>query len=242
MAQTFVFIWLLLIFFTNLVSSLTQDFSFVGFKRAAPNIILTGVTEIANTGAIRLITDTQRVIGHAFYSLPIRFKPTGVNRAMPFSMSFAIAMVPEFVTLGGHGLAFAITSTPDLRGYLPSQYLGLLNSSRVNFSSLFFAVEFDTVRDLEFEDINDNHVGIDINSMESSSSTPAGYFLANSTKKELFLDGGRLIQAWIDYDSIKKRLDVKLSPFSEKPKLSLLSCNVDLSSVLGDKMYVGFSA
>ncbi|CAN8254509.1 unnamed protein product [Cochlearia groenlandica] len=151
-------------------------------------------------------------------------------------------MVPEFVTLGGHGLAFAITPTPDLNGSLPSQYLGLLNSSRVNFSSHFFAVEFDTVKDLEFEDINDNHVGIDINSMESSISTPAGYFLANSTKKELFLDKGRLIQAWVDYDSINKRLDVKISPFSDKPKLSLLTYNVDLSSVLGDEMYVGFSA
>jgi len=242
MSQTFAVILLLLIFLTHLVSSLIQDFSFIGFKKASPNLTLNGVAEIAPTGAIRLTTETQRVIGHAFYSLPIRFKPIGVNRALSFSTSFAIAMVPEFVTLGGHGLAFAITPTPDLRGSLPSQYLGLLNSSRVNFSSHFFAVEFDTVRDLEFEDINDNHVGIDINSMESSISTPAGYFLANSTKKELFLDGGRVIQAWIDYDSNKKRLDVKLSPFSEKPKLSLLSYDVDLSSVLGDEMYVGFSA
>ncbi|CAD5325910.1 unnamed protein product [Arabidopsis thaliana] len=242
MSQTFAVILLLLIFLTHLVSSLIQDFSFIGFKKASPNLTLNGVAEIAPTGAIRLTTETQRVIGHAFYSLPIRFKPIGVNRALSFSTSFAIAMVPEFVTLGGHGLAFAITPTPDLRGSLPSQYLGLLNSSRVNFSSHFFAVEFDTVRDLEFEDINDNHVGIDINSMESSISTPAGYFLANSTKKELFLDGGRVIQAWIDYDSNKKRLDVKLSPFSEKPKLSLLSYDVDLSSVFGDEMYVGFSA
>ncbi|CAH2064043.1 unnamed protein product [Thlaspi arvense] len=238
----FVFIWLLLIFSTHLVSSLTQEFSFVGFKKASPNLTMSGVAEIANTGAIRLTTDTSRVLGHAFYSLPIRFKQTGQNRALSFSTSFVIAMVPEYVSLGGHGLAFAITPTPDLKGSLHSQYLGLLNPSQVNFSGHFFAVEFDTVKDLEIDDINDNHVGIDINSIESSTSTPAGYFLANSTKKELFLDGGRVIQAWIDYDSFKKRLDVKLSPFSDKPKLSLLSYDVDLSSVFGEEMYVGFSA
>ncbi|WZZ05155.1 hypothetical protein YC2023_091076 [Brassica napus] len=240
--ETFVFVWLLLIFFTHLASSLTQDFSFIGFKKASPNLIMSGVTEIANTGAIRLTTDTSRVIGHAFYSLPIRFKPPGQNRALSFSTSFVIAMVPEYVTLGGHGLAFTITPTPNLQGSLSSQYLGILNSSRANVSSHFFAVEFDTVKDLEFEDINDNHVGIDINSLESSASTPAAYFLPNSTKKELFLDSGRVIQAWIDYDSNKKRLDVKLSPLSEKPKLSLLSYNIDLSTVFGDEMYVGFSA
>ncbi|CDY53688.1 BnaA07g37820D [Brassica napus] len=231
--ETFVFVWLLLIFFTHLASSLTQDFSFIGFKKASPNLIMSGVTEIANTGAIRLTTDTSRVIGHAFYSLPIRFKPPGQNRALSFSTSFVIAMVPEYVTLGGHGLAFTITPTPNLQGSLSSQYLGILNSSRANVSSHFFAVEFDTVKDLEFEDINDNHVGIDINT---------AYFLPNSTKKELFLDSGRVIQAWIDYDSNKKRLDVKLSPLSEKPKLSLLSYNIDLSTVFGDEMYVGFSA
>ncbi|KAH0873882.1 hypothetical protein HID58_071244, partial [Brassica napus] len=240
--ETFVFVWLLLIFFTHLASSLTQDFSFIGFKKASPNLIMSGVTEIASTGAIRLTTDTSRVIGHAFYSLPIRFKPPGQNRALSFSTSFVIAMVPEYVTLGGHGLAFTITPTPNLQGSLSSQYLGILNSSRANVSSHFFAVEFDTVKDLEFEDINDNHVGIDINSLESSASTPAAYFLPNSTKKELFLDSGRVIQAWIDYDSNKKRLDIKLSPLSEKPKLSLLSYNIDLSSVVGDEMYVGFSA
>ncbi|CAH8356579.1 unnamed protein product [Eruca vesicaria subsp. sativa] len=240
--ETFVFIWLLLICFTHLASSTTQDFSFIGFKEASPNLILSGVAGIADTGAIRLTTDTSRMTGHAFYSSPIRFKPTGQNRTTSFSTSFVIVMVPEYVTLGGHGLAFAITSTPDLQNSLPSQYLGLLNSSRANFSSNFLAVEFDTVRDLDFDDINDNHVGIDINSLESSTSTPAGYFLANSTKKELFLDSGQVFQAWIDYDSDKKRLNVKLSPFSEKPKLSLLSYDVDLSPVFGDEMYVGFSA
>ncbi|GMH19051.1 hypothetical protein Nepgr_020892 [Nepenthes gracilis] len=37
-----------------------------------------------------------------------------------------------------------------------------LNASDNGTSPAMFAVEFDTVRDLEFDDINDNHVGIDL--------------------------------------------------------------------------------
>ncbi|XP_010534518.1 PREDICTED: L-type lectin-domain containing receptor kinase S.4 [Tarenaya hassleriana] len=242
MAQTFVFIWALIFFTTDRVSSQNLQFSFVGFKHSAPNLTLTGVAAITNNGAIKLTPDTQRVVGHAFYSLPARFKPPGRKRDLSFSTAFAFAVVPEFAKLGGHGFAFAISPSRDLSHSLPSQYLGLLNSSQEASSNHIFAVEFDTVKDFEFRDINDNHVGIDINSMESNISVPAAYFLPNSTEEELSLEGGGVIQAWIDYDSDKGRLDVKLSPSSEKPKLSLLSYEVDLSPILGEEMYVGFSA
>ncbi|GMH19052.1 hypothetical protein Nepgr_020893 [Nepenthes gracilis] len=48
----------------------------------------------------------------------------------------------------------------------PAANPGLLNASdNGNFTDHVFAVEFDTFRDLEFDDINDNHVGIDLNSL-----------------------------------------------------------------------------
>lgn len=152
-------------------------------------------------------------------------------------------MVPQYPQLGGHGLAFTISPSKDLPGALPSQYLGLLNSSNNgNSSNHVFAVEFDTVQDFEFGDINDNHVGIDINGLISNASAPAAYFLENSKKQDLNLKGGRVIQAWIDYDSRNNRLDVKISPFSQKPNSSLLSLDLDLSPIILDEMYVGFSS
>ena len=60
---------------------------------------------------------------------------------------------------------------------LPCQCLGLFNKSNIGSSSNhIFGVELDTVQDFELDDINDNHVGIDINDLKSANSTPAGYY------------------------------------------------------------------
>ncbi|KAK3018911.1 hypothetical protein RJ639_005116 [Escallonia herrerae] len=166
------------------------------------------------------------------------------GKSFSFSTAFAFAIVPEYLKLGGHGLAFTISSTKELTGALPSQYLGLLNSSdNGNFSNHVIAVEFDTVQDFEFGDINDNHVGIDINSLVSNVSVNASYFMeGNSTKQALNLQSGKTIQAWIDYDSVINELNVTLSLSSSKPSMSILSFHVDLAPYLDDFMYVGFSA
>ena len=126
-------------------------------------------------------------------------------------------MIPEYAKLWGHGLAFTISPTKETPGALPSQYLGLLNNTDLgNFTNHIFAVEFDTVQDFGFRDINDNHVGIDINSLVSNKSAPAAYFDGtNSSIQVLNLKSGQdrqVIQAWIEYDSQSNQLDVKLSP------------------------------
>ncbi|XP_017603381.1 L-type lectin-domain containing receptor kinase S.4-like isoform X2 [Gossypium arboreum] len=203
---------------------------------------LTGVADIADSGLLCLTNTTSRVSGHAFYSSPLKFKNSDNSKVSSFSSAFVIATVPEYPKLGGHGLAFVLSPSKQLSGS-PSQYMGLLNASENgNSANHIFAVEFDTVKDLEFGDINDNHVGVNVNSMKSIASTPAAYFLENGTKEELIIKSGAKIQAWIDYDSAKNRLDVKLSLLSEKPRSSILSIDVNLSSILQDFMFVGFSA
>ncbi|PQQ20939.1 L-type lectin-domain containing receptor kinase S.4 [Prunus yedoensis var. nudiflora] len=138
----------------------------------------------------------------------------------------------------GDGLAFIISPSKELPGSLPSQYLGILNATVVgNFSNHIFAVEFDTLQDFEFGDINDNHVGININSLASNKSTPAGYF----TSQSLNLKSGHVIQAWVDYDSVKNQVTVKLSPNSIKPTSPILTFDVDLSPIFQDFMYIGLA-
>jgi hypothetical protein len=78
--------------------------------------------------------------------------------------------------------------------------------------------------------------------MISNKSVPAAYFLLNSEKEELDLTSGNPIQAWVDYDSVKNQLEVRLSPSSTKPIYPILSIDIDLSSILNDSMYVGFSS
>ncbi|XWS59853.1 hypothetical protein CRYUN_Cryun08bG0157600 [Craigia yunnanensis] len=224
-------------------SSQPTQLFFPGFKDSNPNnLTLTGVAEIEKNGILRLTNDTSRLLGHAFYSSPFRFKNSTNGQAFSFSTSFALAVVPEYPKLGGHGLAFTITTSKDLEA-LPSQYLGILNATDIgNFSNHLVAVEFDTVQDFEFQDINDNHIGIDINSLDSNASVPAGYYTDGSTKQNLTLKSGKAIQAWIDYDSVENIINVTIAPNSTRPRLPILSFHVDLSPFLQEFMYVGFSA
>ncbi|KAM1037987.1 hypothetical protein ACFX13_033461 [Malus domestica] len=224
-----------LLILSTLASSQPQvtELFYSGFKDAGSNLTLSGVADIEKTGMLKLTNHTSRLMGHAFYTSPIQFKNSTVGKAFSFSTSFVFTIVPEYPKLGGHGMAFTIAPSKDLNS-LPSQYLGLLNGTDVGkFSTHIFAVEFDTVQDFEFGDINDNHVGIDINSLKSNASAAAAYYKDSVSKQSLNLKSGKPIQAWIDYDSSRNLMNVTISPSSTKPKIPLLSFQVDLVELCG---------
>ncbi|XP_052172086.1 L-type lectin-domain containing receptor kinase S.4-like [Diospyros lotus] len=225
------------------VSAQLDEFSFTGFKDSGGNISLTESAEVESNGVLRLTNETSRLMGHAFYSSPLRFKNSSNGAVFSFSTCFAFVIAPEYPKLGGHGFAFTISSSRDFKTAFPSQYLGLLNSSVVgNFSNHIFAVEFDTVQDFEFGDINDNHVGIDINSLASNTSAAAAYFADDLKKQDLNLKSGQPLMAWIEYDSVRALINITISPSTSKPRLPLLSFHFNLSLVLQEKMFIGFSS
>lgn len=125
---------------------------------------------------------------------------------------------------------------------MPSPYLGLFNtSSNGEDYNHIFAVEFDTVQDFEFNDINDNHVGVDLNSLISNAAATAGYRTGNGTVQTFDLRAQKSIQCWIDFDGAENRLNVSVVPGGmPKPDRPLISIHVKLSDVLLDYMYVGF--
>ncbi|GJN35266.1 hypothetical protein PR202_gb24018 [Eleusine coracana subsp. coracana] len=214
-----------------------QEFTYQGFHPSGagnnPNLTLNGVTELRPDGILRLTNETSRLIGHAFYPSPLRLL-TSSGKAVSFSTSFAFAIVPEYPKLGGHGLAFVAAPDPRLPGALPSQYLGLLSAAdNGNATNHVFAVEFDTVQDFEFGDINDNHVGVDLNSLASNASASAA---------PVNLKSGDTVVAWVDYDGDARVLNVSISSTGEKPATPIVSFRVDLGKVLLDEMYVGFSS
>ncbi|KAJ1686503.1 hypothetical protein LUZ63_017893 [Rhynchospora breviuscula] len=227
-------------------TSQQEEFIYSGFTSDGPSDVplkLNGVSQIINDGILRLTNETSRQIGRAFYPMPLQFRSSDTGTAFSFSTAFAFAIVPEFKKLGGHGLAFTIAPSMEPNGALPSQYLGLLNSSDLgNRTNHMFAIELDTVQDFEFDDISDNHVGINLNSMVSNASANASYYGDDGTKFNLTLQSGNTIQAWVEYAGDQKLVTVSLSPFSSKPKKPTLSYSVDLSPIFMDKMYVGFSA
>ncbi|KAJ4812440.1 Concanavalin A-like lectin protein kinase family protein [Rhynchospora pubera] len=215
------------------------EFTFNGF--AGANLTLDGVAYIESNGLLRLTNDTFQMKGHAFHPSPIRFGSTTSS----FSTTFVFAIISEYLDLSGHGIAFFISPSKNLSSALPSQYLGLLNiQNNGNLTNHIFAVELDTIYSSEFQDINDNHVGIDINSLRSSRSYFAGYYADDSGAfQNLSLYSRKAMQVWVEYDSQETQINVTLSSVGKsKPIKPLLSYTYNLSTILNDSMYVGFSS
>ncbi|KAG0521367.1 hypothetical protein BDA96_08G154400 [Sorghum bicolor] len=231
---------LLLSFLFLLAVAASQEFTYKGFSASGagknPSLSLNGTsaTDVLPSGVLRLTNDTSRLLGHAFYPAPLRFLDRPNGTAVSFSTQFAFTIAPEFPTLGGHGFAFVVAPDPRMPGALPSQYLGLLSAADVgNATNHLFAVEFDTVQDFEFDDVNGNHVGVNLNSLISNASAKAD---------PLNLKAGDTT-AWIDYDGAAGLLNVSIANGTAgKPAAPLISFRVDLSGVFREQMYVGFSA
>lgn len=238
-----IFFFLLLLSRTSRSSS--QILTYNGFNPPT-DISLQGLATVTPNGLLKLTNTTVQKTGHAFYTKPIRFKESSSPNATvsSFSTSFVFAIYSQIPTLSGHGIAFVVAPSPGLPSALPSQYIGLFNSSNNgNDTNHVFAVEFDTIQSNEFGDPNDNHVGIDINGLRSVTYSTAGYWNDKNTFQTLNLISRKLMQIWISYDSLGNRIDVTLSPYgSDKPSKPLITHVIDLSPVLLQDMYVGFAS
>ncbi|KAJ6904943.1 L-type lectin-domain containing receptor kinase SIT2-like [Populus alba x Populus x berolinensis] len=240
--------FLLGLFVSLKLSAFAQEenhFIYHGFTGA--NLLLGENAKIHPNGLLELTNTSKHQIGRAFFPFPFQFNASLFNnsRSLSFSTQFAFAMVPELPTLGGQGMAFTISPSVDFTGAMAAQYFGILNSTSNGLpSNHLLAVELDAFQSLDLKDINDNHVGIDVNSLISIESAPVTYFSDEEKEnKSLTLISGHVMHGWIDYDEAEKLLNVTVAPVTRaKPTLPLLSTPLDLSSVMLDSMYVGFSS
>ncbi|KAF9622418.1 hypothetical protein IFM89_031221 [Coptis chinensis] len=189
---------------TGSVATALEEHGFIynGFKNA--NLSLDGQAGITGSGLLRLTNITQlTVTSHAFHPKPFQFKNLSSNGStLSFSTTFVFAIVPKYSDLSGPGICFVIAPSRSLPGALPTQYLGLFNyTSNGDPSNHVVAVELDTIVNKEFGDINDNHVGIDLNNLRSAISAPAKYYLdrTGGNYKNLSLISGQQMQVWIEY-------------------------------------------
>ncbi|KAL2331694.1 hypothetical protein Fmac_019275 [Flemingia macrophylla] len=207
------------------------------------NVRLLGNATIQSS-ILTLTNQTFFSIGRAFYPQRIPTKALNSSTVLrPFATSFIFSVAPCENFPVAHGFAFVFSPVMAINGALSGNYLGLFNrSTSGNSSNHVFAVEFDDFRNEEFNEVNDNHVGVDLNSMISMYSEPAGFW--GGTEGEEFenlkLADGRNYQVWIEFeDSI---INVTMAPAGKrKPRRPLISKFVNLSWVLEDEMYVGFS-
>ncbi|XP_062095030.1 probable L-type lectin-domain containing receptor kinase VI.1 [Humulus lupulus] len=237
-----------------IVSAHPQELKFVfhGFKGNETNLTTEGASIIKNTGLLRLTNRSQNVIGHAFYSESIRMTertpPSHLKNVSSFSTHFVFAIVHRGSDPGGYGLTFTISQKNKFPEAEADHYLGLFNKATNGSSNNhIFAVEFDTVNGFnENADRNGNHVGININGMISNAAEPAAYYSegSDSNKEDVDLESGDPIQAWIDYDGQTSVVNVTIAPASldYQPSKPLLSKWVNLTDVVLDNMYIGFSS
>ncbi|XP_058110983.1 L-type lectin-domain containing receptor kinase SIT2-like [Magnolia sinica] len=223
----------------NVAASEVDSFNFTELYN------LSGGASITPTGHLKLNEGTNFERGYAFYSVPLSFKNSSNVSVFSFSTTFIFAIGPDHGTFKGYGMAFVISPSNNLPGAFPFQYLGLFNHTNDGDpSNHVIAVELDTFKNPEFYDIDSNHVGIDINGLTSNKSSPAGYFSdRNGGFNNLSLTSSKPMQVWVEYNGIEKQLNVTLYPVGiPKPNRPLLSLSIDLSPIILDSMYVGFSS
>ncbi|KAL5718652.1 hypothetical protein ACHQM5_011532 [Ranunculus cassubicifolius] len=238
----FKIVWLLLLLLpsSNAIASGDPSFIYNGFKNA--NLSRDGFAEVTKNGLLQLNNLTKNAVGHAFHTQPFMFKPVSNGTVISFSTTFVFAIVPRYPDSGGHGMAFVIAPSTSLGDQ--GTTLGLFNGSSPGDSSTHIvAVEFDTVINPVYNETNENHVGIDLNSIYSTVSTLPKYSGVRGREENLTLISGRPMQVWIEYDGVQKHLTVTIAPIHvPKPKTPLLSLRRDISYILLDSMYIGFSA
>ncbi|GAU27165.1 hypothetical protein TSUD_104750 [Trifolium subterraneum] len=189
-------------------------------------------------------TSTSFSIARAFYPHKVPTKPPNSSTFLPFATSFIFAVSPIKHFIPGHGFAFIFTPSRDLNGTTSTEYIGLLDFKNDGKSNNHvFGVEFDIVKNEQFNDTNDNHVGIDVNSLISLTSHEAGYWGGkyDNEFKVLKIKSGENYQVWIEFNH--SRLNVTMARAGRKrPHVPLISMNLNLSGALMDETYVGFTA
>ncbi|KAF0910551.1 hypothetical protein E2562_002993 [Oryza meyeriana var. granulata] len=207
----------------NLVASSASvnQFAFEGF--AGANLSLEGAATVTPSGLLKLTND-KHTKGRAFYPIPICFHSPPNGGAT--SATFVFAIVSDHAKLSDHGLAFLVAPSKSLSATTRAQYLGLMNiSDNGKASNHVFSVELDTVLSPELHDIDRNHVGIDVNSLQSVQSHTAGYYDDSAGAfMNLTLMSRKVMQVWEDYNGQHMVLNVTLAPLDvSKPKKPLLS-------------------
>ncbi|KAI5064455.1 hypothetical protein GOP47_0021125 [Adiantum capillus-veneris] len=196
-------------------------------------------------------TGATQASGRCLYSTPIELLAAGTRVPLSFSTQFIFYIQPSSTSDLADGISFVIAPT---LGGVPNSSQGFMgifsNETNGRSSTQTLAIEFDTYKNPEFQDKDENHIGIDVNDIVSWAVTSAAYRISSSPTIQSAEDGyavqmkGAYIQAWIDYDATTNQLNVSISRvLGGKPTYPLMSnSSLNLSSLFNEKMYVGFTA
>ncbi|XP_073098909.1 L-type lectin-domain containing receptor kinase IX.1-like [Elaeis guineensis] len=175
----------------------------------------------------------QWSVGRVTYPEPVAFYDDA--SVIDFSTCFLFRM-GNFSSTGASadGLAFFLSPYPsEIPKNSSGGTLGLFSTFGANKTrnSTLVAIEFDSHKNVEFNDSSNNHVGIDVHTIFSV----AHVDLQASFRQQFF-------NACVCYNASTKNLSVSLRNTSDATRYWSVSHVVDLREVLPDKGVIGFSA
>lgn len=184
-------------------------------------LALNGNATQASNG-LRLTSAQKKQVGSAFFD-----RALAIDADTSFTTQFQFQVSGG--TNGADGFTFMLHN--DIKG------LGALGAAggSLGYGGLnrSLAIEFDSFLNSKF-DSNNNHISVLQNGDVRNSLA-----VANAP---FDLNNGNLLNAWVDYNGDRDLLEVYLADTLVKPSASLLSLNIDLNSVVGDRAFLGFSA
>lgn len=229
----FTALFLVILFFKTTASDTNSTFAFKNFDKDSnfeSTLALYGSAKVVNGGSSVQITGFSSLSsGRVFYKIPIKLVEGNPKKMVSFSTFFTFSMAPE----SGDGLAFVMVPVGFPLYVFDNGSFGLLSDNKIRT----LGVEFDTLMDDKYGDLNANHVGIDVNGFVSVK-------VSNVSSINLVLNSGNKLQAWIDYEAGSKRIEVRLSQLGElRPVDPLLSCPIDLSQMWNEEeIFIGLSS
>ncbi|PPD78353.1 hypothetical protein GOBAR_DD24717 [Gossypium barbadense] len=183
----------------------SQSFNFTSFDTSNDNIRYKGDARPINS-TIQLTNLEVWRSGHAVYAEPMHLWDKYTGKLAGFTTHFTFSILAQTNITPADGLAFFVASleyhvpdAPDGSGIGLATGTLLFNSTE----NPFVAVEFDTYHN--DWDPENNHVGIDINSVVSNKTI------------EWYSGGldGEIIDVWISYNASSKILQVSFTGFGE---------------------------
>ncbi|XP_073045948.1 lectin-like protein [Primulina eburnea] len=220
-----------LITFVAIFSAPHFAFSVTDKPQFGSDPVLMGDAKFANDSSFVRLTDpriSSPSSGFLFQKRPIKLFSSFSKSRKPvsFSTDFSFSISPQ----NGDGIAFLVVPRILLSRFSKGGF-GVIEERR------FLGVEFDTLVDEDVGDVNANHVGVDVGSLNSVKTS-------NVSSVNLVLNSGMKLHSWVDYDSSSKKIEVRLGKFGDaRPYDPLLVYGIDLGEMWkNEEMLVGLSS
>lgn len=188
----------------------------------APSLKLVGNAKVEGN-SLRLTEAKNWLQGVALFNTPQTLTPSR-SFSTHFSMTISDPICHQ--GLGADGISFLIQGSSHTK-HAPGNGVGYAGTE------MSLAVEFDTYHNGEFQDPPGQHIGLSLHG------DPSSYA---ATLSPYTLNDGRLYYVWIEYDGTSKFMEVRISDGTTRPAEATMRTQVDLSGVLEDAVFIGFSA